>query len=89
MPRVSEFYGIIIAIYYDDVGQHSRPHFHAQHAEYRAVFSIPDADLLAGGLPRRQRRLVEAWAELHGGELARAWERAVHSEPPGTIAPLQ
>ena len=33
MPRVSAFYGIVIAVYYDDVGPHSAPHFHATYAE--------------------------------------------------------
>jgi hypothetical protein len=89
MPRVSEFFGIVIALYFDDAGQHSRPHFHAQYGEHRAVFSIPDGDLLAGRLPRRQRRLVQAWAALHDGELEQAWSRALDMQPPGTIAPLR
>lgn len=89
MPRVSEFYGIVIAIYYDDVGQHNAPHFHATYGEHRAVFGIPDGDPIAGSLPRKQRRLVQAWAELREGQLERAWDRAVHFEPPGTIPPIR
>lgn len=60
MPRVSEFFGIVIAIYFDDIGQHNRPHFHATYAEHRAVFGIPEGDVIAGSLPSRQRRLVQA-----------------------------
>lgn len=89
MPRISEFFGIVIAIYYDDAGQHSKPHFHAQYAEHRAVFSIPEGELLAGYLPRRQRRLVQAWAALRESELEQAWARALNMEPPGTIEPLR
>ena len=89
MPRVSEFFGIVISIYFDDAKQHSRPHFHAQYAENRAVFSIPDAEVLAGGLPRRQRRLVEGWAELRREELERAWSRALNLTSPGKIEPLR
>lgn len=89
MPRVSEFFGIVIAIYYDDVGQHSRPHFHATYAEHRAVYSIPGGDLIAGRLPKKQTRLVQAWAELRESHLERAWGRAVQSEPPGTIPPIR
>ena len=85
MPRVSEFYGIVVAIYFDDVGQHARPHFHATYAEHRAAYSVPEADLLAGSLPRRQRRLVQAWAALHEGELEQAWVRALNGEAPGPI----
>ena len=89
MPRVSEFFGIVISIYFDDVGVHSKPHFHAQYAEHRAVFSIPEADLLAGTLPRRQRRLVQGWAALHDTDLQDAWTRALNMEPPGRIEPLR
>lgn len=31
--------------------------------------------MIAGGLPTRQRRLVEAWAELHQQELLDDWNR--------------
>ena len=37
MPRVSEFYGISIYIYYRE---HMPPHFHALHAEEEAVIAI-------------------------------------------------
>lgn len=45
--------------------------------------------MLAGGLPRRQVRLVQAWAELRAEELEQAWRRAVNNEHPGTIEPLK
>ncbi len=87
MPRLSEFFGIVISLYWAEPGHHA-PHFHARYGSYAAVFSIPDAELLAGSLPRRQRRLVEAWAELYAEELEQAWACAVHNEHPGTIPPL-
>ncbi|MBV9157800.1 MAG: DUF4160 domain-containing protein [Acidobacteriaceae bacterium] len=34
-----------------------------------AIFGIDPVDLLAGTIPHKQRRLVEAWAELHQAEL--------------------
>jgi len=34
-----------------------------------ATFSISPISQLTGALPRRQLRLVEAWAELHQAEL--------------------
>ena len=88
MPRLSEFFGIVISMYYGDVGPHSAPHFHARYGEFRASVSIPDAEILAGHLPRRQRRFVQAWAELHADELERAWARAVQGEIPTSIDPL-
>jgi len=32
MPTISVFYGIVIAMFYDD---HQPPHFHARYAEHR------------------------------------------------------
>ena len=88
VPRISEFFGIAVYLYWTETGRHNAPHFHARYGGYEAVFSIPDAELLAGALPRRQRRLVEAWAELHAERLEQAWGRAVNNEPPGPIPPL-
>jgi hypothetical protein len=41
-----------------------------------------------GSLPRRQRRLVEAWAELHQDELLADWQRLQAGELPLPIDPL-
>jgi hypothetical protein len=55
---------------YMEVGEpHKLPHFHAYYQADVAVFGLDPVDLIAGSLPRRQRRLVEAWAELHQEEL--------------------
>ena len=89
MPRLSEFFGIVISIYWGDNGPHNAPHFHARYGEFEAVFSIPGADVLAGHLPRRQRRFVEAWAEMHPDELERAWAAVIQGETPERIAPLR
>ena len=88
MPRISEFFGIVIYLYFADTHRHSAPHFHARYAEHEAVYSIPDGDLLAGSLPKRQERLVQGWATLRAEELERAWQRAVNFEAPGHIEPL-
>ena len=48
MPRLSEFFGIAIYLYWGETGQHHAPHFHAQYGGGEAVFSIPDAEVLAG-----------------------------------------
>lgn len=85
MPAISTFYGIVITMYFLDQNQHHTPHFHASYGEYAAVFSIPDADLLAGSMPRRQLRLIQAWAELHQQELVDNWNSAVRG---GSIAKI-
>lgn len=69
MPEVSRFFGIIVRMYAEAGGQHHQPHFHAYYQESVAIYAIDAVDALAGSLPRRQQRLVEAWAELHQREL--------------------
>jgi hypothetical protein len=46
-------------------------------------------DMIAGSLPRRQRRLVEAWAELHQNELMADWNTLQEGRSPRPIEPLK
>ena len=89
MPRISEFFGIDIYLYYSDTSRHSRPHFHASYGDSEAVYSIPDGNLMAGSLPKRQHRMVQRWANLRSKELEQAWNRAVSMQEPGVIQPLE
>jgi hypothetical protein len=73
MPEVSRFFGIIITLYLEDDAPHHTAHFHVRYGEYRASYSIEPVVQLAGALPLRQQRLVEAWAELHQAELLANW----------------
>ena len=45
MPRVCEFFGILVAMYHND---HNPPHFHAEYAGHEASFSIHTLDVLEG-----------------------------------------
>ena len=65
MPVISMFYGIIIRMYMLDEKHHNLPHLHAKYAEFEASIDLADGELLAGELPRKQLRLVQAWVELH------------------------
>jgi hypothetical protein len=69
-------------------GHHGRPHFHAYYGEHEASLDLA-GEIIAGELPRRQLRLVQAWAELHVDELKADWELAVNRKPPNPIAPLR
>ena len=73
MPIVSQFYGIIIRIYFNDIQKHYLEHIHVQYNEYDAVYSIKKADLLEGNLPIKQQKLVSAWIEIHKDELIALW----------------
>ena len=69
-------------------GPHHLSHFHAYYGDAVAVYQISPVELIAGSLPRRQARLVEAWAELHETELQSDWQRLQSGESPLPIAPL-
>jgi len=66
MPEISRFYGIIIAIFYDE---HNPPHFHARYGEYKAAIKIENFSILKGKLPPKALGLVMEWASLHKDEL--------------------
>ncbi len=51
--------------------------------------AIESGDLLEGGLPPKQMKLVSAWIELRKDELLADWELAVNGEEPFRIPPLQ
>jgi Domain of unknown function (DUF4160) len=75
---------------YSEVGgAHHLAHFHAYYQENVAVVSIEPVEVISGSLPRRQQRLVEAWAELHQQELLVDWERLQDGRSPFPIDPLK
>lgn len=88
MPIISMFYGILIRMYLLDNQQHNLPHIHARYAEFEASINIDDGELLAGDLPRKQLRLVQAWIELHRDELMADWQLTMSGENPYKISPL-
>lgn len=85
MPRVSAFFGIVIAMYYND---HSPPHFHAGYQGAEAQISIESLEILRGSLPRRALALVLEWAVLHREALRIDWEKARQGLPLDQIEPL-
>ena len=88
MLELSRFYGIIIRMFVETGGQHHRSHFHAYYGDEVAIYTLSPIELMAGSLPRRQRRLVEAWAELHEDELLADWQLLQSGQVSLPIAPL-
>lgn len=86
MPRISQFYGIVITMNYAD---HNPPHFHARYAESEAAFSISPVALLAGSMPRRAVGMVRRWAVEHQSELLENWEFARRDQPLKPIPGLE
>ena len=64
MPTLSMFYGLVVSMYFLDTAEHNSPHIHVRYQDFKAVFGIPDGNLLAGLLPPKKRKLVEAWIEI-------------------------
>lgn len=89
MPELARFFGIIIRMYAEPGVPHHVPHFHEYYQNHAAVYSIDPIELIRGELPRREQRLVEAWAELHQGELQENWERLQAGQVAYKIAPLR
>jgi Asp-tRNA(Asn)/Glu-tRNA(Gln) amidotransferase A subunit family amidase len=73
MPTISQFFGIVIRIYYDD---HGPPHFHANYAGQDAQIAIETLAVMNGKLQRRALSLVVEWAIAHREELVDNWRRA-------------
>jgi hypothetical protein len=89
VPEISRFFGIIIRMFVEPASRHHRPHFHAYYQDSVAIVGVDTIELLAGGLPRRQQRMVEAWAEIHQRELLDDWEQLQAGRPPLKIEPLR
>jgi hypothetical protein len=85
MPRISAFYGIVIAMYYND---HAPPHFHAIYSGEEAQIAIETLLPIHGSVPATALRLVREWGELHRAELEANWIKARDQVPLDTIEPL-
>lgn len=86
VPEVSRFFGIVVAMYYDD---HPPPHFHVRYGECRAILELDGLVVLGGALPPRALGLVAEWAALHRAELEENWRRARSLAPLNRIGPLE
>jgi hypothetical protein len=53
------------------------------------VFAIDTLECLGGDVPIAQRRLIEAWAEIHRTELQHDWDLLQSGRPPLKIDPLR
>ena len=88
MPEISRFFGII-RMYWEAGAPHQSPHFHAYYQDDVAIYGVDTVELITGTLPRRQWRLVEAWAELHQQELMEDWQRLQSGQSPLPVQPLK
>lgn len=89
MPTISMFYGIVVMLFYYDNKQHNLPHIHVRYQDSKAIFDIENVEMIEGNLPNKQKRLVQAWMEIHKDELIADWELAISGEQPYKIDPLK
>jgi len=85
MPEICRFYGIIIAMFYDE---HNPPHFHARYGGHKVSIDIRSLSVLDGKFPPRALGLVIEWASLHQNELMDDWNLARNQKCPNKIEPL-
>jgi hypothetical protein len=85
MPTISNFYGILIQMYWND---HAPPHFHVRYSGFKATVGIQSLTVLTGSVPRTAERLVLEWATEHQTELMENWRLCEIKAQPSQIAPL-
>lgn len=66
MPTISEFFGILILMYYED---HAPPHFHARYGDHEVMIQISPVSVVKGNFPPRALSLVVEWAQIHQKQL--------------------
>jgi hypothetical protein len=71
MPRIAEFEGVAVYIYYDE---HVPPHFHALCGEHEAVIAIATCTLVEGSLPRAKLKRTLEWARENQAFLQAKWD---------------
>lgn len=72
MPLISSFFGILIYMFKEKNSPHNKPHVHAVFAGDRMSIAA-DGEILAGQLPRKQQKYVEAGVALREDEINAAW----------------
>jgi hypothetical protein len=85
MPEICRFYGIVIAMFYDE---HNPPHFHARYGDYKVAVDIHSLVVLEGKFPARALGMLIEWASQHQSELLKDWELARDGKPPRKVEPL-
>lgn len=54
MPIISQFYGILVQIFFEKEGKHNLKHIHVRYNEYKACYDL-DGNLIEGKLPIKQK----------------------------------
>lgn len=85
MPRISQFHGVSIYMYFQD---HAPPHFHAMQGDDEALITITPPSLYRGTIPPSSLKRVVAWAALNQAALLVDWQLAQSGQQLNPIPPL-
>jgi len=72
VPIISQFYGIIVKMYFKEGEKHNKEHIHIIYNEYNAIYEL-DGKIIGGNIPIKQKKMVEAWIIIHEQELRALW----------------
>lgn len=72
MPLISNFFGVLIYMFKELSSPHHKPYVLAVFKGERMSIAT-DGEILAGTLPRKQQKYVEAWVALREDELNASW----------------
>lgn len=73
MPIISQFYGIVIKIYFMQ-NEHNPPHLHAIYGEYVSAINLNTLEVIEGDLPEKALKLVREWIQQNKDELIEIWK---------------
>jgi hypothetical protein len=85
MPKISQFFGIMIFMFFRD---HMPPHIHAKYGDYEGIVGLNPIGQIKGNLPPRVLGLVIEWANMYSKELNNAWQAASKGETIPKVPPL-
>jgi len=85
MPIISQFYGIIIYMFWRE---HEPAHFHAKYGDDEITVEI-ETGVVNGKMSPRALALVQEWRKSHLEELKKEWELVKSKKPLFPIKPLE
>lgn len=88
VPRISEFFGLAVYMYWFDTQRHAVPHFHVRYQGAEAVYGLDGAPI-DGSLGPRADRLIAEWCGERTQELAAAWQAAIEGREIPWVLPLR
>lgn len=85
MPEISRFFGIAVAMYYED---DAPARLHVYSGTYAAAIDI-ETGAVTGHFPPRALGLVQEWRERYQADLCDNWRRTRLRLPLRAVPPLE